>query len=135
MIDALEDIPHDKGAVIYGGLDMIPRFHMAINLAEYHNAPLHIKKELRAVRKALQDGLADKRNQAVHGAHSDAGVMDAVQLTMVRWKGNKRRETKTLEDFMKLSEEIHALQRSCYSVFEAIGSWKFGSHGDEANPS
>jgi len=129
VLDALEDMPHERGAIVWGGLDMLPRFHMAINLAQFHKAPHAIPLELRAIRKALQDGIADGRNQAVHGAHKDSGVLDSVQLTMVRWPEPRRTQTVTLEDMFKLSEDIHALQRRCYAVFEAIGAWKFPNNG------
>jgi len=110
---------------------MLPRFNMAINLARHHNAPRHITNELAAIRKALQDGIAERRNQAVHGAHADTDVLDEVQLTMVRWPHPKRTQTVKLEDLLGLAQDIHDLQRRGWGVFEAIGAWKFGDHRSE----
>lgn len=128
VIYALEDVEHERGAIIYGGLDMIPRCNMAYNLALYHKAPVRISKELKSIRAALQGGIAERRNQAVHGAHSDTDNMEVLRLTMVRFKGEKRTQDVSLEQMIELTEQIHALQRRAYVVFDAIGTWKFGDH-------
>jgi len=131
VIYTLEGISYKKGEIIYGGLDMIPRFNLAINLAEFHNAPLKAKKELRAIRKEIQTGIADKRNQAVHGVHADAEVIDAIKLVMPRWKGDRKTETVTLEDLIKLTNSIYALHRRSVGVEKIIAKWKFGDHLSE----
>ena len=106
---------------------------MAINLASHHKAPAHIIRELKAVRAALQkDGadISNRRNQAVHGVHKDATDAATFTLTMFSWNIAKRHKDLTPEDFYALTEEIHALQRRAYGVFEDIGRWKFPGHGE-----
>lgn len=82
----LEDLPNERGAIIYGGLGMLPRFNMAINLVRHHKAAQHITRSL----VDIQDGIAQKRNQAVHGVHGDADDIAAIRLTMLRWPRPKR---------------------------------------------
>lgn len=125
VIYAIESIPPEKGELIYGGLDMIPRVNMAIRLAGHDKQPLHVLKRLRAVRKALQDGLSDRRNQVVHGAHHDL-ANGSVTLTMVRWRGDKRQKVFTALDIGALAEEIFYLADETWKIFETIGEVKFG---------
>jgi hypothetical protein len=119
----------EEGAVVFGGLDMLGRLNMAINLADHHKAPFPIGQELRNIRKALQNGILDARNQAIHGAHADADEPDSVNLTMFRWPKPKRMQTKSFEDFAKLAIDIENLQRRAFGVFQHIGAWKGGYHG------
>ncbi len=55
------------GRIITGGLDILPRTNMAIALAEYLKAPAVIRRALRDTRTTLQEGLNERRNQAIHG--------------------------------------------------------------------
>lgn len=126
VINQLELISSEKGALLYGGLDILPRFKLAIRLAEYHRLPRDLTNELKEIRKAVQKDVAERRNQAVHGAHSDADVLEAVNLTMVRWPEPKRTETVSLEDLIALTEEIHDLQVRTYRVFEEVHKWQTG---------
>jgi hypothetical protein len=57
----------DTGKIVTGGLDMLPRANMAINLARHRQAPKEILDALLTARKAIQDGLDIRRNRAVHG--------------------------------------------------------------------
>lgn len=125
-LNLLNEIEPDEGFILFGGLDILPRYGLAINLLDHQNAPQDIPQELRDIRKLIQErnGVRDRRNQAVHGAHADAKEIDAVQLTMVRWSGARRTQTVTLEQLIKLTEDIHALQRRTYGVFQRVGEWK-----------
>jgi hypothetical protein len=129
LIIQLEGIPAEKGHLLYGGYDLLPRFKLAIRLAEYHKVPRTIINEIKSIQKVIQKDVAERRNQAVHGAHADAGVLGAVNLTMVRWPEPKRTQTVTLEDFIRLTEEIHALQKRTQAAFEQIGEWQIGRAG------
>ena len=128
VLSQLQLVPHDEAAILFGELDILPRFNRAIALAEHHKTPALVKSKLRETRSALQGrtGLMARRNQAVHGAHADADSLDAVQLTMVRWSGDRRIQKVSLEDLIALTEEIHSEQRRTYSVFESIAKWQAG---------
>lgn len=129
VIYAIEDMPSEKGHIIFGGLDMLPRANMAINLARYEKLPIRLIKRIEAARDALQKGgLSDKRNQVVHGAHRDMEG-DETTLTMVRWKGDKRSKKITVADIVALGVAIHDLGDEVWSIFNDIGEWKFGVEG------
>src|SRR5690606_14293151 len=98
VIYALEDCPIEKGELIYGGMDMLPRANMAIKLADYHKAPKPQRDTLRSIRKALQDRLQDERNRAVHGVQKPAEDPNRVAFTMVRFRGEKRTKELSPED-------------------------------------
>ena len=100
---------------------------MAINLGQYSKLPPRIMKRLRSVRKELQDGLSDVRNQLVHGAHRDM-ENGATTLTMVRWKGERREKRFTPLDIHAVGIRVLELADECWSIRDAIGEWKFGPH-------
>ena len=127
VIYAIEIMPMEKGEIIFGGLDVQPRCHMAINLGQYNKLPPPIMKRLRGVRKVLQSGLADQRNQLVHGAHKNM-ENGTTTLTMVRWKGEKRDKSFTAIDIHNIGIDIYKLADECWSIRDAIGDWKFGPH-------
>lgn len=127
LIYVIEGIPAEKGHIIFGGLDMLPRANMAINLARHAKLPQRLVKRMTEVRKALQDGVSDRRNQAVHGAHRDMQG-DETTLTMVRWPGDKRHKRITMADLAALGVEIHALGNEVWSIMEDFVTWKFGPH-------
>lgn len=126
VLNVIEELEPEEGFILFGGQDILPRFSLAIRLLDHLNAPQEIPEELRAIRELLQkrNGIKDRRNQAVHGAHADADQLDAVQLTMVRWAGARRTQTVTLEQLIDLTEEIHSAQRRTYGVFQKIGQWQ-----------
>ena len=135
VLNVLENLPTDEGAIMFGGLDVHKRLNMAINLSAHHKAPPHIIRQLKDIRITLQKekgglDLADRRNQVVHGAHKDALDPQAVTLTMFSWNKAKREREVKFEDLAVLAEEIHALQRRVYRVFEDIGPWKYPGHGE-----
>lgn len=136
VLNVFQNLPTDEGAIIFGSLSMQNRLNMAVNLARHHKAPQKVLTELIAMRKTLQDdkggvSLADRRNQAVHGAHQEGLEADTVSLTMFSWNEAKRQKDLTFEDFTELAEEISALQRRGYRVFEDLGRWKFPGHGEK----
>lgn len=131
VLCAIEGIPDEKGDLIFGGLDMQPRINTAINLARYHKLPRPLINELVAIRKALQGGVSERRNQAVHGAHAETAVLGTYRLRMSRWSGDKKMQDVSLEDLFRLIEEIYTLQRRAYGVFEGVGKWKFGRGAEE----
>jgi hypothetical protein len=108
----------------------MPRVNMALNLARYAKLPPPLLKRLTAVRKTLQGGLADRRNQAVHGAHKDM-EKGTTTLRMVRWSGDKKDKTLSIMDIHQLGVEVFELADECWSIRDDFGTWKFGPHSEK----
>lgn len=122
VISSIETMPTEKVEIIFGGLDIIPRVTMAINLARHAKMSQPIISRIEKVRSRLQGGVADKRNQVVHGAHRD-WEGDEVTLTMVRWKGDRRSQRLSIKEIHALGVEIHDLGQECWSLMEVIHKW------------
>ncbi|NRD88778.1 hypothetical protein C8024_03880 [Sphingopyxis sp. BSNA05] len=102
-IFAIVDMDEKQGDILFGGLDMQPRLNTALNLAKHHEAPEQITDQIKSIRKAIQGGLSDKRNMAIHGVHADSETPDSVKLHMPRWGGPKRIHTFQLKIFTRLA--------------------------------
>ena len=122
-IAAIERIPVEKSEVLFGGMDLIPRLNMAVNLARHAKLPQPLVSRMDKIRKKVQSDLADRRNQAVHGAHRDWEGYE-VTLTMVRWKGDRRSQRLTVNDIHNLAMEIHAVAEETYAAMEAVYAWR-----------
>lgn len=131
LLAALENVPNDRAEMIFGGLDMLPRCNMAINLARHHRLPRPMIQRIEAIRKAMQGGLSDRRNQAVHGAHAASDLPGHVRLRMVRWKGDKSIQHVSIADMFGLATELAALAQEASLIFDDYGRWKFGDHRPE----
>lgn len=130
VLITIEDMTVEKGEIIFGGLDIIPRINMALGLGLHNKIPLRFTKRLTAVRKALRDGLAADRNTLVHGAHRPM-ENGATTLRMSRLKGEKKEQSFTPLQIGKIGAEIHALANECWSIRDDIGVWKFGPDSKE----
>ena len=124
FLSSLEEIDVEKGEIIFGGLDIKPRINMAITLATQHNLPLPMLKELRAIRKVIQQDLTERRNQAIHGAHGESAVLGTYNLRMSRWPAPKRLQPVSYEDMIALSSEIHVVQQRTYQVLSDMAAWR-----------
>lgn len=134
IIGAIENMPPKEYYIVFGGLDMRPRLGMAITLAEYHKIHPRLINRLRTLRTKMDKAkIADRRNQAVHGAHTDSDIPEHVQLTMVRLKGDRQTEAISVADLRDLGFEILALADEAISIFRDFGVWKFGEHRPENN--
>lgn len=131
----VEPMETEKAYIIFGGLDILPRANMIINLARHNKVHPPILKKIVAIRTTLQKGLLDRRNLVVHGAHREMEG-DETTLTMIRWKGDKRHTTLSVIDIGKLGNEIHQLGNEVWSIMEAINARDFKIHLKEnlANP-
>lgn len=125
VIYAIEDMPVEKGEIIFGGLDIKPRVNMAIGLARYSKVPQRIVRRLVELRTVIQKDLMDQRNQAVHGAHKNLEG-DETTVRMVRWSGDKKDKTLSVLDLHQLGVAILEAADECWAVRDAIGEWKFG---------
>jgi hypothetical protein len=134
----------EEAFLTFGGLDMRPRLNMAINLATHHKMQPHLLKRLRGIRETIsKKKLDDKRNQAVHGVHSDSDLPQHIRLTMVRWGGDKRVQDVSIIDLHSTGREICDLANECYSILmahvERLDTDHFREYGSsefvETNPS
>jgi hypothetical protein len=122
---AMLDLDDERGAIVTGGADLKARLGMAIALAEHMRAPYEIKKRLKAIREDFRKkDLAERRNQAVHGAQRTTGA--ATTFTMLRWKKPRRNEEVPVESLYDLGRELNRLSEEAHKVFLAIGTWRFG---------
>ncbi|MDK2770222.1 MAG: hypothetical protein KYX69_21195 [Sphingomonas sp.] len=125
LLVTIEPMEFEKGTLMFGGLDLLPRLSTAISLARYHKLPLPIVRKIEAIRKELQKGgLAERRNQAVHGAHRDLVGFETT-LTMVRFKGDKRSQRITAQSINQIAEDAHRLGDAAWSLMEEIRDWTF----------
>lgn len=120
LICVVEPMELEKGYVIYGGLDMLPRATMALNLARQNKLHHTLTKRIEGIRKSLQNGLLDRRNQVVHGAHKGQVEGASVTLTMVRWKGDKRERKISATEISELAREIHELGNQGHAILLEI---------------
>lgn len=102
---------------------MIPRLGMAITLAEEAKWPLHLTKRLRKIREDIQgrQGLAEKRNMFVHGAHEIGEGDGEFHLTMSRWKGDRTRTTVTSLEASELGSRLSLLAQEGHRIFSDYG--------------
>jgi len=121
LICTIEPIDLEKGYIMFGGLDILPRVNMAINLARHNKYPPQILKRIIAVRDELQGGITDARNQVVHGAHKDMQGAETT-LTMVRWKGNKRHKRTSAGEIATLAIQIRDIGNKVWAVMDEITS-------------
>jgi hypothetical protein len=103
----------ETGKIVTGGLDILPRFNMAIALARHQKRPRKLIAALATARKSIQDGLDMKRNRAIHGLHFEEGGFTRVE--MFRGKGADVITTASSAEYARIAEEIrdvrHQLQR------------------------
>lgn len=97
----------DTGAIVTGGLDMLPRANMAINLARHLQAPRELITALEKARKQIQDGLDVRRNRAVHGVQFYHEGGDDLYVEVHRGKGGRGRKLLPDQELADLGREIH----------------------------
>lgn len=131
ILYALKDVDHVEGDLLFGHLDLVPRLDMAIALLDHQRAPGQLVSRLKVIKEQLgrKGKIKERRNQAVHGAHADTDVLGTYNLLMSRWRGPKKVSAVSLEDLIKLTEDIHALRLQAYGVFEALWEWKLKGAG------
>lgn len=116
LIIAIEPTEFEKGAVLFGHLDLQPRVNMALALARANRLAPPVIKRIETVRRKLQkDGLSDRRNQVVHGAHRDMEGIETT-LTMIRWKGEKRSKRMTAPEINAIAVEAYELGSEVWSI-------------------
>lgn len=99
------------GKIITGGLDILPRATMAINICRHLNFDRDLEQVLVEARKTIQSDLQDRRNKVVHGVgfsskNAEGGI---VEIEMHRGKGSWRREILPESEIGSLGDEISQL--------------------------
>lgn len=108
------------GKIVSGGLDMLPRANMAINLANHLNAPRKLTSDLTAARAAIQKDLSGRRNRAVHGVTFTSPNHPGSHLVEVhRGEGGRERNPLTDDDLKALGAELHTLGNSLHETLKA----------------
>lgn len=76
-------------------------------------------KALETARKTIQDGLDQRRNQAIHGIHYPAGVAGASMIEVHRGKGSGRRERISLVELERLCDDLKAARKPLEAILMA----------------
>lgn len=123
VIWQLLGVDEETGRLLTGGLDIQPRVNKAIALAEHLNAPPQLKKALRQTRTALQDGLDERRNQAVHGARftDHSSPLDSQLFVMHRGKNAGKPIPVSNADLEKLGRDIFAAHKPLMEAMRSCG--------------
>lgn len=98
------------GKIVTGGLGLLPRVNMAVALARHLKCNRQTIAAMVQARKAIQDGLDIRRNQAVHGVHfaEDDGT---TTVETHRGKGGRDPVPITSDDYHRLAAEIRAVRK------------------------
>ena len=99
-------VNEEAGKILTASLDAKNRAKMLYSLAHVYNAPVSYKNAVKRVMKALQDGLMDRRNVAVHGVHFPSTQNDSVGIEMHRGKGGRNQRTIPNSEFASLGNDI-----------------------------
>jgi hypothetical protein len=123
VIWKLLHIDEDTGRIVTGGLDILPRINMGIALAEHLKAPPVLKRSLKDTRTALQDGLLERRNRAIHGIRfiNPADPYSSELFLMHRGKGAGVATTQTNKDLAQIGKDIVALHEPLLSAMTECG--------------
>jgi hypothetical protein len=108
----LLELDIETGKIVTGGLDMLPRLNMAINLARHLKAEKALIDCLVKARAEIQGGLDTKRNRAVHGVHTAVTIAGDALVEVHRGKGGRDATAFPLEELAGLSRSLNALTKS-----------------------
>lgn len=139
IVGLIEQMPPDEAYIVFGGLDIRPRLNMAINLSQHHGYPTALTNQLTALRTDMKNSdIANRRNTAIHGVHSESDAPHSMKLTMVRYPKDRRNRDMSVLDFHALGNEIQNLAVRAYSIFESYGNARLPKkrhqHFDRAFP-
>jgi hypothetical protein len=123
LLISIEPMEWDKATIMFGGLDLLPRVNIAIALARHEKLPIRFIKRIEEIRRTLQkDGLSERRNQVVHGAHRDMENFGTT-LTMLRWKGERRSQTLSANEINEIAEQAYELGDNAWHLIADINEW------------
>lgn len=123
LLITIEPMEWEKATIVFGGLDLLPRVNLAIALARHVKLPQRFVKRIEDIRRVLQkDGLSERRNQVVHGAHREMENFGTT-LTMLRWKGERRSQTLSAKDINRIATQAYELGDSAWLLMADIREW------------
>ncbi len=115
-------IDNDTGRLITGGMNILPRVNLALNLARHLKAPQQAQKALKETRKALQKGLDERRNRVVHGHRFlDRADPQAEFVEMHRGKNAGVKVRQTNKDLAQLGRDIADTARALHQAMLESG--------------
>jgi hypothetical protein len=116
-------LERNTGMIVTGGLDMLPRAGMAINLAEHLGADGRLIEALKTARRTLQRGglsLIDRRNIAIHGLELRLEGRSSI-LESHRGKGAFQPHDFGNDELKNLGKEIIAVHEALSPVMKSLG--------------
>jgi hypothetical protein len=123
LIITIEPMEWEKATIMFGGLDLLPRVNLAIALSHHVKLPQRFIRRIEEIRRVLQkEGLAERRNQVIHGAHREMENFGTT-LTMLRWKGERRSQTLSAKDINNIADQAHELGNKAWSLMTDITKW------------
>ena len=114
-------LDRDTGMIVTGGLDMLPRMNMAINLCRHLKADAKLDSALLATRKAIQDGLDGERNRAVHGVWFDLRGDGAHGVEVHRGKGGRQRHYVSGDELLGTGTALNTVSSALSVVLDEVG--------------
>ena len=120
-------LENEVGKIITGGLYMKARAQAAFAIANQVNAPRYLKFAIADVRKQLQDGLIERRNQAVHGIHMTSELPDAAKVELHRGKGGRQPRLQKDSELVDLNQKISELCKAFDVQMKRYAEEKLGS--------
>lgn len=121
VIWRLLNLDRDTGVIVTGGLDIIPRANMAINLSQHLKADRQLLNVMIAARKSIQDDLSAPRNRAVHGVYSLNSTQPEMFVEVHRGKGGRDKQPIRSESLRSLAAEITAVSTDLREAMAAAG--------------
>lgn len=123
VIWAALKLDRETGMIVTGGLDMLPRANMAINLAKHLNMDASIREALTNARATLQAGslsLVDKRNIAVHGLElRTQGTSSTMEVH--RGKGAFREHEFGNDQLREIGAAVQKIHEQLSPVMKSVG--------------
>lgn len=113
-------IDRETGMIVTGGMDILPRANMAINLAKHLKADSKLINALSEARKSIQNDLGDKRNTAVHGVYFRT-PNDETKVEMHRGKGAFEKQDFSNEQLRDVGRNIQAVHKKLVPVLLSLG--------------
>ncbi len=112
-------LDQETGAIVTGGLDILPRINMAIALAHHLKAKRQVTTLLKDTRTVIQESLLKRRNLAVHGILvMDPETGDGI---MEMHRGGKRHHWMPVAELDALANEINALNKTLNAGLQEAG--------------
>lgn len=110
----------DTGKIVTGGLDMLPRINMALNLARHLKAKRALINRLVSTRKAIQDGLDVRRNRAIHGVGFYNPATRVTSVEVHRGKGDRKPSALPNSELRSLGTEINQLGKELNATLSEL---------------